>query len=355
MHTFPKKLLVFVIVIRILFALLPNIFSLTNPKHDYSSNRWDAPHYLWIAQNGYTNVGDERNFIVFQPLFPLLVRIISFLTFELQTAGILVSVFFAIVASIMLYKLIKIDYSAKTATLAVILLNVFPTSYFLSAPYTESLFLALSIVSLYFSRKQKWLLSATVAGLALLTKHIGVLLFVPLFIEWISQKHKKEDLFLLTAPFVICGAIYLSINAFVFGDPLAFQTILHNHWFKTFVPFWQSLRGSWEIALGGVARYNLEVGWWEAIPITLALFLILFVWKYLRKSYAAYYSVYIIFISSTSFLLSTARYLLAIPPLIIFLALVASKSKFFFVFWSATSIVLLIYFAKTFVSGSWAF
>ena len=34
----------------------------------------DALHYLEIAQNGYTSVGETRYFIVFFPLFPLLCR-----------------------------------------------------------------------------------------------------------------------------------------------------------------------------------------------------------------------------------------------------------------------------------------
>lgn len=40
-------------------------------------NRLDAPHYLEIAQHGYSTTGPERLYIVFYPLFPWLVRVCS--------------------------------------------------------------------------------------------------------------------------------------------------------------------------------------------------------------------------------------------------------------------------------------
>ena len=38
-------------------------------------NRWDAPHYIDLAKNGYTNVGEGRYFIVFMPLYPFLIKL----------------------------------------------------------------------------------------------------------------------------------------------------------------------------------------------------------------------------------------------------------------------------------------
>lgn len=352
----PKSLLVFVIITKLFFFLLPALFTSLQPTQDYSLNRWDAPHYLHIADFGYTNEGDERNFIVFQPFFPFMTRLLTIVFINTEIAGILVAITGSILGSIVFYQLVKIDYKEKVATLSVILLSLFPTSYFFSAPYTEGLFFLLAVISLYLARKHNWLWAGIAAGLALLTKHVGGLLIIPLFIEWLQTKNKKLYVPLIfTIPIVIGGLIYLGINQAIFGDPLAFQTILHDHWFKTFMPFWTSLNGTWQTALGGNDRYNLEIGWWEAIPATISLILIPFVWKTLRKSYAAYYTVYVLFILSTSFLLSTTRYLMSILPLFIFLGIVSQKSKVFFVVWTTISVFLLMYFAKQFVSGGWAF
>src|SRR3954451_21058571 len=41
-------------------------------------NRWDATHYLNLAENGYVAKGDGRTSIVFYPLSPWLVRAVRF-------------------------------------------------------------------------------------------------------------------------------------------------------------------------------------------------------------------------------------------------------------------------------------
>ncbi|HEV2705895.1 MAG TPA: hypothetical protein VGV59_08215, partial [Pyrinomonadaceae bacterium] len=41
-------------------------------------NRWDAPHYLDIARDGYTATGEQRLWIVFHPLYPWVVRACAF-------------------------------------------------------------------------------------------------------------------------------------------------------------------------------------------------------------------------------------------------------------------------------------
>ena len=44
-------------------------------------SRWDGPHYLHLAEDGYQNTGDPRFFIVFFPLFSVrLVRAVSWIT-----------------------------------------------------------------------------------------------------------------------------------------------------------------------------------------------------------------------------------------------------------------------------------
>lgn len=40
-------------------------------------NHWDAPHYEAIAKNWYANTGDAANFIVFFPLYPILIRLLT--------------------------------------------------------------------------------------------------------------------------------------------------------------------------------------------------------------------------------------------------------------------------------------
>ena len=57
----------------------------------YAWNRWDAPHYIDIAKDGYVATGENSVFIAFFPLFPLLMKAMSFLTGEYFIAGSIVS------------------------------------------------------------------------------------------------------------------------------------------------------------------------------------------------------------------------------------------------------------------------
>lgn len=149
---------------------------------------------------------------------------------------------------------------------------------------------------------------------------------------------------------------YLIINYQVLGDPLAFNTILREHWFKTPTPFWKSIWGSWHAAIAWPpTNFSVMIGLAEALPATLAILLIPFVYKLKKFGWFLFYSVYVIFISSTSFLLSTPRYLLIAFPLFVVLARLTAKYKWSFYLWMAFSVSLLSFFSMQFISGQWAF
>ncbi|MCL2397354.1 MAG: hypothetical protein FWC93_04735 [Defluviitaleaceae bacterium] len=57
-----------------------------------SFNRWDAPHYLTIAEIGYSWQEDGRNILlVFFPLYPYLIRLATFATGNHLTSACIVS------------------------------------------------------------------------------------------------------------------------------------------------------------------------------------------------------------------------------------------------------------------------
>ena len=51
----------------------------------------DAPHYLFLATEGYQATGEQANLIVFYPLYPLLMRLLSFVTGNAAISGVLIS------------------------------------------------------------------------------------------------------------------------------------------------------------------------------------------------------------------------------------------------------------------------
>lgn len=316
---------------------------------------WDAPHYIYLAQDWYTNLGDEANFIVFFPLYPILLKpFVSF--FNPVWSGIILSSLFFILGGIMFYKLVKDQFSEKIAKRALVFLSCFPTSYFFQAPYTESLFLLMSVSAFYFvSVKNNFLLSGVALGLAALARPVGILLLPALFYYWVKSKRGPFLLLYLSLPTVFSVILYLGINWQVYGDPFQFLTIQREHWHKSLAFPWSGLVSSWEIAFSGaINQYTLIIGWAEAIALTFGWLTLPFIYLKTPKPWFIYSFLSVLLFSSTSFVLSTPRYLLGVFPVFVLLGLV-SKYKFVMFVLMLVTIGLLLGLTYIASTGQWAF
>jgi Gpi18-like mannosyltransferase len=361
-----ERLLLFLLITRILILVLPwltinLLFPENAPQNfiNFTQNawvRWDAPHYLYLAQYWYTNVGDEANFIVFFPLYPSLLKLFIYPFINPAISAITISITLFISGCYFFYKLVEIDYGEITARWSVIALAIFPTAYFFNAPYTESLFLLLFSASLYSARKEKWIPAGILTGLGCVSRPFGMLLLPAILIEWLmSKKRNWKTLPVIIIPSIVAVLGYLYLNKYIYGSYFAFQKILALNWHKHLLSPFISIGDSWRVAFsGGLTNFVILVGWAEAITITLAWVLIPFVFKFLRKSWAVYYALSIILFSSTSFILSTPRYLLSIPPFFVLIAL-AQKNQSFKLIWRFASIALLFCLSILFTRGQWAF
>lgn len=361
-----KKLLIFLVATRFLIFFLPwlvtNTLLSNGPGVGFfqftqtSWNRWDAPHYLYLAQNWYTNVGDAANFIVFFPFYPLILRGVIFLLGSPALSGILASTAFFLTGAYFFFKLVQIDYDERVAWWATFAMTIFPTSYFFNAPYTESLFFLLFSLSLYLARQKNWILAGMLSGLSVLSRPYGFLITIAVMLEWfLTKKRSWKYLPIIIFPTLLAGFYYLILNQNIYGSAFEFQKILADHWQKRFVFPFLGIRNSWRIAIGGnLTTFVLLVGWAEAVSTTISWVIIPLAFKYLRRSWAIYYTMSIILFSSTGFVLSTPRYLLSVPPLFVLIAL-GYKNRIFRVVWSIVSIVLLFCLATLFTKGQWAF
>ena len=184
---------------------------------------FDGIHYLQIAKNGYSQW--EQAFF---PLFPLLIRIISFIIPNFLVAALVISsVSFAV--GLFFFNKLLINWGIKTF-LPIIFLLSFPTAFFFSAVYTEGLFFMLFILSLYFLHKKKYTLAGICAALASSTRLIGIFLIIPFFFHFLAENMNIFKSFkfqvssfkiVLFFPFLglFSYMIYLWITT---GDPLFF-------------------------------------------------------------------------------------------------------------------------------------
>ncbi len=321
-------------------------------------NRWDAPHYLDIAQNWYVNTGDAANFIVFFPLYPILIRLITVNFDYINISALIVANVCSIIAFYYLYKLAKLEFNSGVAVKAVLFMSIFPTAYFLSAPYTEGLFFATVIASIYYARVSRWEVSGLLSMFAALSRLAGLLLLPVLLVEYFHQKGWKPrsvDYKIVWPVLALVGfLIYLGINLQVTGDALKFMEIEKTHWFNTLDPV-TGLKLAWSWATTRAYPENISIG---IAPIVFAVFgLIMFgaaVWKRFRPVYLIYMFLTWGLAVSTSWWISVPRYIMAMFPMFILLG-VLTRNK-----WVNGAIVVafgvgLCYFTAAFALGWWAF
>jgi len=139
--------------------------------------RWDSVWYLAIAHGGYDHDPARPAFF---PLYPLAVRWAGFVVGSPVVAGALVSTAAFFVALVLLHRLVDLELGAKAARATVLVIALYPMGFFFSAVYTEGLFLALSVGSVYAARTGRWRWAGILGALGAATRNGGVLLVLPL-------------------------------------------------------------------------------------------------------------------------------------------------------------------------------
>ncbi|MBA2442717.1 MAG: hypothetical protein H0V53_09975 [Rubrobacter sp.] len=231
---------------------------------------WDGEHYARLASNGYLEPPNNVS-PAFFPLYPLLIRSFAELfggpvsLGALSLWGVLISLAVLPLAFYFVYRITEDGWGTRAAQGAVLALAFFPTSFFLNAAYTESLFLALSAGALWAARvRRDLLLAALFAGLATATRNVGVFLFLPLAYEWLRNagEYRWRGLYLALAPSGLVA--YMGYLWYRFGDPLLFYTDQAD-WGREATSPLATMENIWSRAHGGVERV-LEPGAFVGTP-----------------------------------------------------------------------------------------
>ena len=188
-------------------------------------NKWDTEHYLRIAESGYrTDPGSPAFF----PLYPLLIRATdAILPGGALVAALLIAKVAAFGALATVYRLAEIEFGPRVAQRATWYLALFPTGFFLFIGYNESLFILFMVGALYAGRRGCWWWAGCLGALASATRLFGVLLMLPLAVEYLRQagwrfrRLRPDVLGLALVPAGV--AIYSVYCLLALGDPLAFS------------------------------------------------------------------------------------------------------------------------------------
>lgn len=196
----------------------------------YPWANFDGVHYLQIAGQGYS---DQARFL---PLYPGLLnavaRVFSTPTLSIAqvTLALLMQVGLTCVLIFSIQKLWSLDLTPVQTKDATLYLIFAPTAFFLSAVYTESIFLVLCVLALLLVRQKRTGLAILLATLVGMTRLNGLVIMVPLAMEiWQASRPGWKAKILALAPLSIVPTglvMYVYYNFLRWGDWLAF---LHGH------------------------------------------------------------------------------------------------------------------------------
>lgn len=190
----------------------------------------EALWHVWIAQGGYAVAAHGPNSAAFPPLFALLIRLVALVAPSWSLAGALVAHGALMGALAYLVALARLDADRDTGLRAAAAALLWPAAPFLGAVYPGSTLLLTVTAALYHARRGQWARAGLWAALAGLTRGIGLLVVVPLAIEWLTQRERDAAaptrrrlaglLALAAAPLGFLG--FLAFLGWQVGSPLAY-------------------------------------------------------------------------------------------------------------------------------------
>ena len=322
--------------------------------------RWDAVHFLRIAGEGYGAApGDPP--AAFFPLYPLLVHLVSGLGSSraaVLIASQVVSLAAFAGALYLLHRLVELELGRPLARPVLLLTALFPTAFFFSAPYSESVFLLVSVGAFYAARTGRWAWAGALAAAASATRVQGLALLVPLVVLYLygprsdaraeseparswAPRHRLRPsiLWLALAPL---GVVLFSVHlGAVADDALAWIHVQSRGFSRDLgLPF----RALWDgFRAAGAGAIDLVTGTGDARAAAINLtdfaflgFAAVATWGALRRlppAYGLYALAALALPLSTPFppepLASLPRYALTIFPLVMWTALVARERGVF--------------------------
>ncbi|MFI5273571.1 MAG: hypothetical protein ACHQ4H_11115 [Ktedonobacterales bacterium] len=302
--------------------------------------QWDVHWYLTVVQQGYATPTSAAFF----PLFPGLARAVVWVLGSQHAllAVMLVSNLATLLAFIGLGLFIAQEAGLETATRGIRLLAAYPLAFFLAAGYGDSLFLALAVFALFFSRRGQWWWAAACAFLAGMTRLTAVILILPLLWEYGRQcdwwrggvwRGWLRDVPAVARLLALAAAVPLSLGLIVlffwriFGDPKLIlhveEQVWHHHRMMPWSSLAEALGNFFASPFGSLQQAHIS---FDLVPVL--LFGVLTV-ALLRRMPVAF-SLYMLGLLALTVMspitvaqdlyISAGRYLLAAAPIFLVLA-----------------------------------
>lgn len=325
--------------------------------------RWDAIHYLSLAQNGYPLHFSSD--VAFFPLYPLLVHGMGFLFHNLIIDGLLLSHVASLILMLVLYQFVKEELDEKVAKYSLICLVIFPTALFLWAAYPEALFLCLITLSFYAMRHRSWWLAGTFGLFACLARPNGIFLLLPFCYEYMRQRNfhwRAIRWDALSALFLPIGVLFFALYCEVrYGDPLAFSHA-QVFWLRSWNYPWYGMIESLRMALSQAYVFkHLCMLSLDLFPdlLALAVIVISFLDRTRLGSRHWTYTFYALalwlfsnsYFSAYRLMMGVGRNMLMIFPLFLMLGWLAARYRWFRILYLPLSGAFCFFWLVMFLTG----
>ncbi len=268
-------------------------------------------------------------------------------TLPWNVAGSLVSILAIIAAISVLFVEIKEQWGKSIARRSVFYILIFPSAFFFSVMYTESLFILLSVLCFYNLRKERWFLVGIIAALATLTKTMGIIFFpITILGYWIYYRKINTKIIWLFLP-IIALATWMIYCKYQFGDWLAFA---HGQQF-----FHRPVGNfSWQALWSAPTAGDKTILFIDSLSALLALTcgIILIFWK--KFTYALYVILGTLIPLASGTWQSMNRYVLILFPIFIVLAVFGKRYIWLHYFYIMVMPMLLAMHIIQFVHFAWA-
>lgn len=342
---------------------------------------FDGASYLTIARDGY--LSSQLGYFPFYPwvikFFSQFTRILFQHTYFVLLAEVISNVAF-LFALILFSKMLALDKQKKIGLLLLLIVFLFPTSFYYGAAYNDSLFLLFATLSIYLGRKKHWVLASIIGGIATLTRLNGLALFFFLLAEYFLQMNPdtqflkkklnvKAWIQALQKTFSLRKILQDKLIA-VFLIPLSFigyLSYIHVQ-FGSFYRLFSSME-AWDqdkitfplqviwryikiIVLYPTFKFNYWIAALEFFSVLLYCFALWYAYKKIRFSYWLFAAVSLLIPWLTGTFQGMPRYGLHLYPLFLALALILQdKSRTVKAIYFALSTLLLVTLLTLFTHG----
>jgi hypothetical protein len=288
---------------------------------------WDSFHFLRIADLGYLPPGLPCCDQAYFPGYPAAIRgLAPLLGGHLEWAALLATLLFGGVAAVMLWRLASDRAAAagnphpeRAGIAAVSFLAVAPYGIFLSAAYSETMFLAFAVGAWWAGGRRRWWLAGLLLAGATSTRINGMFLAVALAVMYLGQLRAdgrwrpRVDVLALLAPVAVIST-YFGWLYHRTGSWTAWQDAQEIGWHRETAWPWQGIAIAWH-SLRSTNTPDLVVSRAADLVTVLAGLVLVAVLLALRRwPDAIYLGLSVAVVACSTVLVSSPRYALTWFP-----------------------------------------